>query len=103
LDEGARIEGDQSAATGARVVGGGLRLNPGFVTEARENRLLVREGAGLPVVGTVDCQCLSGAGACMPTQAGNIVFCQQIGCQAPCQLVLIPGQPSIRLSLRAPG
>jgi hypothetical protein len=104
LEEGARIvEGDPAAPTGARIEGGGLRLNPGFVVDVRENRLLIREGDWLPVVGTIDCQCMSGVGACMPVQLGNIVICQPIGCQGPCDLILIPGQTSVRLSLRASG
>jgi hypothetical protein len=104
LEEGARIvEGDPAAPTGARIEGGGLRLNPGFVVDVRENRLLIREGDWLPVVGTINCHCMSGVGDCMPVQLGNIVICQQIGCQGPCDLILIPGQPSVQLSLRAPG
>lgn len=105
LEPDARIaEGDPAAATGARIEGGGLRLNAGFVADIRENRLLIRDGNWLPVVGTVNCSCMSGVGGeCMPVQIGNIVICQSMGCQGPCDLVLIPGQPSIRLSLRAPG
>jgi hypothetical protein len=104
LEEGARIEGDPAAPTGARIHEGGLRLNPGFVVDVRENRLLIRQGNGLPVVGTVSCNCMSGVGACMPVQLGQIVICQGIGCQGPCDLILLPAaNRGVRLSLRAPG
>ena len=102
LEEGARIvEGDPSTP-GARIEGGGLRLNPGFVVDFSEkNRLLIREGKGLPVVATVSCQCMGAGGDCMPVAVGNMVICHPVGCQGPCEAILFPAQPSIRLSLRA--
>ena len=102
LEEGARIEGDPAAPTGARIEGGGLRLNPGFVADIRDNRLLIRQGNGLPLVGTVMCNC-GGAGACMPVQGGEIIFCLSLGCQGPCSMTFIPGAVAgLRVSIRSP-
>ena len=104
LEEGARIIADDPA-TGARIEGGRLRLNPGFVADVRENRVLLREASGLPVVATISCECIGSptGGACTPVVAGNLVICQSAGCQGLCQAVLFPGQPSVRVSLRSAG
>ena len=108
LEEGARIvEGDPATSSVLRIEGGRLRLNPGFVADVRENRVLIRQGSGLPVVATMSCECRISPpqtyGICYPVAGGSFVFCQSAGCGGLCEALLWPGQPSVRLSLRAPG
>jgi hypothetical protein len=98
LEPGAQMVGDPTSPEGARVQGGGVQFQPGWVVNVRDggSRAVFRAGVGYPVAGEVYCDCPGKEGeSCSLLVSGQKVTC---GGDACCQLSYVARDPSVRLS-----